>query len=401
MNLFKDISFQWAAAAYIGLASFALSVLLARFMGPETFGTYNYVLSIAAIFAIIQDFGYRLLIQREKTKPSANTLPQAQTLISNSLGHLLVSTAVGALIAFLVFDETGFLVAMAIAVSGVKVLTSLLSACLKGDGLFQKEALWQFHLRSLTFILILASWMIWERLDITLLAWFTGLGIAAVLPSVIGYFSKVSFKWPKQTLQVCLAFLVIDAATAIYFRCDIVMLELMTGDTALTGHYAAGFRLLEGVIFFMAPLSQIFFRQLRLQWQSANDFNRSIKTQLGTMVIAGGSIFGAYILFGETLVVFGFGDDYAITGEVSVWLFLSFIFILPNAVLTQAFIAANKEWYYAACAIAAAATNIALNWYLIPDHGMWGAAIATFLTEGLLFVLLFIIYGKGILSRHL
>lgn len=332
---------------------------------------------------------------REKASASIDKDMPVDALVPRSLGHLVTATVVGAVLAAVAMGETGLVVALAVGVSGGKVLSGFVSAYRRGEGDFPGEARWQIASRTLTAVAIVGGWLIWGTLEAVLLAWIGGLCVTMVLPIARFYLCRPVFEWHRDTVQICLAFLVIDAATALYFRIDIVMLELLIGDSAVTGNYAAGFRLLEGVIYFMAPLSLIFFRQLRRRWRIADDFDRHLKVQMIVMAVAAAAIFAVFWLFGREIVVLAFGNAYAPVADVLAWLFGSLFFVLPNAVLTQAFIALNREWRYALGAISAAVANIGLNFWLIPSHGMWGAAFATLMTEGVLFVFLGLSYARG------
>ncbi|WP_208934744.1 polysaccharide biosynthesis C-terminal domain-containing protein [Paracidovorax avenae] len=66
------------------------------------------------------------------------------------------------------------------------------------------------------------------------------------------------------------------------------------------------------------------------------------------------------------------------------WLFLAFVIVLPNYVLTQAAIAMDRERCYAAGAALAAVTNLVLNFLIVPDHGVRGAAAVVIATEAVL-----------------
>ena len=75
MTLAKSFSTQWLASAYVATISIILTFLFARLLGPEIFGIYNYLLTLASLFAILQDGGFRTLIFRELTFPTFQETP--------------------------------------------------------------------------------------------------------------------------------------------------------------------------------------------------------------------------------------------------------------------------------------------------------------------------------------
>ena len=52
MTLAKPFSTQWLASAYGAGVSVLLTFLLARLLGPENFGSYNYILTLASLQGI-------------------------------------------------------------------------------------------------------------------------------------------------------------------------------------------------------------------------------------------------------------------------------------------------------------------------------------------------------------
>ena len=63
----RNLITQWAATIYTAGVSVFLTFLLGRVLGPEAFGDYSYVLTLAALFLIFQDGGFKTLLFRERT----------------------------------------------------------------------------------------------------------------------------------------------------------------------------------------------------------------------------------------------------------------------------------------------------------------------------------------------
>lgn len=181
----------------------------------------------------------------------------------------------------------------------------------------------------------------------------------------------------------------IDAATTVYFRCDIILLERLA-EPAAVGYYAAAYRFLDGIVLLTAPLSVIWFRKLRMVWKEERAFWAQIGWMSTIMFAASICIVAAGTLFSGEIVVLTFGSEYADSAHLLPWLFGALIFLLPNGILTQAAIARNRERVYAVAAGAGAVLNIGLNLFLIPELGGLGAAWATIATEVFLTVALIV-----------
>jgi O-antigen/teichoic acid export membrane protein len=396
MTLARSLSVQWLATVYVALASMLITFFLARALGPEVFGKYSYLITLAALFAILQDGGFRTLLFREFTSSS---LPvKAETLLPSALGHLLLVTGFG-MVAILLFpvEDKNYLI-LAVIAFGLGTVANFISSVLKGKGDFAREAWWRIIVRSLTalgvvsFLFLLSSQLKW-----IFIGWITGFLIAILLQRLVPIKNVRVLKPGTQIYRSIAALLTIEIATLIYFKIDIVMLKHLGESLNEVGFYAAASRLLEGVIFILLPIASVFFRELRLK---ANDPGQFIRLTVKLICYAGGLtliIVPLGILLGEDIIKLCFGSDYRVSSEVIVWLLVSFFFMIPNIVLTQAALAINRENHYAFGAVSAAFLNMALNYWLIPMHGPKGAAIGTLITEA--FLLVFI--GSGIVSWYL
>ena len=387
-RLLSSLAWQWLATLFVGAVSFGLVVWLARVMGPATFGQYSYVLTIAALLLILQDGGFKTLLLRENAAASPMLSNWASNLFSLAVGHLITVSAALLLLVYWVPAPEPWALLMALLVYGLIALGQMFSAELKGKGFFVKEALWQAFQRALSAVAIVIV-ILWAEPTITgvLLAWGVGLGVAFLLFPGISW-PRPQFALHPEIYRAALAFLVIDVATTIYFRIDVVMLSVLQDDDQVVGEYSAVYRMLEAVILVAAPLATIFFRYLRLGWSDVSASRRRIFDALLLMLGVALVLVGLTWFFAETLVRVVFGESYASAGTLLFWVMTALIFSLPNYVLTQGAIALNKEVFYAGVASAAAIVNVLLNFWLIPNHGAIGAAWATLATEGVLIVFL-------------
>ena len=182
----------------------------------------------------------------------------------------------------------------------------------------------------------------------------------------------------------------IDAATVVYYRCDIILLEYLTGNSAEVGYYSAAYRFLDGIVLMAMPLRVIWFRKLRLVWENKQFFEQQLLKMGLVMLGAACLVAGAGFFFSQEIVFYTFGPEYADSVSLLPWLLVALVFVLPNGVLTQGVVARNMERYYAFAAGGAALLNIGLNLVLIPEFGGMGAAWATVVTEGFLMVVLLV-----------
>ena len=393
MTLAKSFGIQWLASAYGAIVSILLTFLFGRLLGPEVFGNYSYLLTLGSLYAIIQDGGFRTLIFRELTSPTFQQIKVS--LVSLSLGHNILVTTTGVLILLALPLNDRFLLILAIISFGVVTTSTFFSSQLKGQGQFAEEAQWRVTTRTLGALSVLFFIFIFApTIELILGGTIVGYGIALALrPRTCKL--KVFFQKLDPVVYKSLAsLLIIDIATLIYFKIDIVMLRHLGSGLEEIGYYAAGSRLIEGLIFMHLPFATVLFREMRTRASYPKKFTPYI---LKLFLLGSSSpiiIVPIGWFFSKEILRICYGTDFIGAFPLLNLLLISFFFMIPNLVLTQATLAIDREYFYAKITCVAAVTNICLNLYLIPAMGAKGAAIGTISTE----VLLLLLIGSGILS---
>ncbi|MFQ5451510.1 MAG: oligosaccharide flippase family protein [Nitrospinaceae bacterium] len=393
MTAARSVSRQWLATLYAAVVSMLLTFLLGRVFGPETFGRYSYIITIASLFAILQDGGFRTLLFRELTSPS---LPTAvEKLFPIALGHVLAVTGFGVLIVTVLPLPDPVPTGLAVLAFGLGTVTRFISSHLRGQGKFSREAGWSVLVRTITAVGILASlYGFSPKVEWVLAGWVSGYLLSLVFQPYCPL-GKISLVKPDPRIYKSLtALVIIDIATLIYFKIDIVMLRHLGPSLQQVGFYAADSRILEGIIFLLLPFANVFFREMRLRSKDPPRLVRFTNRLIGAACLTALIIVPAGLILGEGVLVLCFGEDYRAAAELLHWLFLALAFMIPNLVLTQGALAIDRENYYAAGACAAALLNITLNLFLIPALGAKGAALGTLITEGFLSIFI----AAGILS---
>jgi len=390
---------QWGATLYNAVLSTLLSFALGRFLGPEAFGGYSYILTLASLFAILQDGGFSTLIFREAARPTQGLAHRAP-LMRQALGHAGLTTLAGAaLILALPLRDTSALL-LALGYYALFSAGNYVSAELKGHGLFEREALWRMCVRTLTCAGVALALCKPSPGPATIFAgWLAGQAVALALPLAAPARVLPEPRVETSLYRSCGSFLMISAATTIYFKSDIILLTQLGGDEAAVGQYAAAYRLIEAAALFCTPLTHLFFRKLRVSLHQPAQFKRSLRIMLSVMCALALSGTALAMWLGPWIIRLAFGERYLHAQSLCLWLLPSLLFILPNGVLTQALVALGREGFYARVTIATAVANILLNVALIPAMGAEGSALATVCTEAVLTAGLAAGLGLGYLKR--
>jgi len=391
MTLVRSFSTQWLATAYGAVVSLLLVFLFGRLLGPETFGNYNYLLTLASLFAILQDGGFRTLIFRELTSPTFQQIKSR--LVSLSLGHNILVTSIGIFALLILPLEDSLLLVLAIISFGLGITTTFFSSQIRGEGQFAIEARWRAMVRTLTAASILVFIFLLEP---TIQWIFVG--------GIVGYSLSLVFRPATCKLKVffqkldpavyksLVSLLIIDIATLIYFKIDIVMLRHLGHGLTEVGYYSAGIRLMEGLIFIHLPFATVLFREMRTRANNSSLFISYVLKLFLLACLSPALIVPVGWFLSEDILHLCFGIDFVNASPILDLLLISFFFMIPNLIVTQATLAIDCEHYYAKVTCVAALANIGLNLYLIPAMGARGAAIGTIATECLLLILI----GAGI-----
>lgn len=320
-------------------------------LGPEAFGNYSYVLTLAALFLILQDGGFKALLFRERTLSTSSLFKYRDRLFHWALGHAVVLTVAGAFCVLVLPFQYRMGILAAVLHFGLQAVADFVSSMLKSEGRFPQEAFWQILVRTLGALGILLV-LFWVGTDIWII--FSGWAVGILLcllwaPVPIRRFSFTGFSI-REVRWACLGFMAIDAATTVYYRCDIILLKYLAENGANVGYYAVAYRFLDGIVLMAAPLRVVWFRKLRLDWMDKRIFARQMAKMCGLMVVAGCLIFGVAAPFSERIVAFTFGEAYRASAGLLPWLLFALIFILPKGVLAQGAVAQNLERPYAVLA---------------------------------------------------
>ncbi len=387
-----NLTSQWLGTLYTAAVSLGLTFALGRVLRPEGFGSYSYILTLATLFFILQEGGFKTLLFREKTLSTPTMAGLRNRLFSWALGHTVMVTLAGAFFVLVLPVKYRAGVFTAFLCFGLQAWANFISAELRAKGFFPREAVWQATVRSLGAVgILLALFLVRPEPWAVFSGWGAGLFVSLFLspkPITRPAFRGFGF---KDIRRACFGFMAIDAATTIYYRSDIILLAHLTRNSAEVGYYAAAYRFLDGIVLLAAPLGLIWFRKLRLMWEEKRLFGSQLFRMTLVMLGAAGLVLLGGILFGKEIVLLTFGQGYGASATVLPWLLGATIFVLPNGVLTQAAIAQNIEHLYAVAAGVAALVNIGLNFLLIPRFGGLGAAWATIVTEA--FLTGFLIFG--------
>lgn len=365
------------------LAFFAVTVMAARALSAEEFGTFSVAWTLGWLLGIATDMGLQVHLAREVARN-----PQSATAICRAL---LPARLAGAALAALVVIALGMWwlpPARAVAFSLI-VVAQICGSLIE---------FFNHFFRGLSRSDVESSVNVAHRLAVLLLAWLLlanaggldSLAIALVVPASVtlvfdaqlalsgrgvggaparSYVSWADFS--RGVLPIGLGVLL----SALYFRADLFLVQQWVGDAA-AGLYNAVFRLIEALRLLPAAVLAVMFPHLCRTRDGR--LLRRLSIRLG---VAGVALTAAVYWAAPLIVQLFYGSRYlGATGAFRI-LALALPLLFVNYALTHQLIAWNLQRAYAVICGFSLAGNLAINAIWIPRFGIEGAAWCTLLTE--------------------
>jgi O-antigen/teichoic acid export membrane protein len=365
--------------------SFFVGTLIARHMGPSTFGSFSYILSFVGLFSFIASLGIDSISQRELLRNSSKENEILGTsFILKLLGAFAAVLMISASSFFISHDETTMLLIFLFS------LTLLPQAFNVIDIYFQSKVLSKYSVTSQIIANVVSA--ILKIVGIIMYAgvtWFISVYIiesflvVLILLAVFKKYGKHPQQWKfKSSLALSLLkdswlIMLSSAAVLIYLKIDQVILKFMLDDTAV-GLYSAAVRFAEVWYFIPTLICTSLFPAIINAKKISEELFLVRMRRLYSFMFYFSLIISIPIYFLSPLliqVIFG-GDYSAAAGVLKIYMWASIpIFIWTTT--WQYLIAQNQQKISVISSLCGAVLNVALNILLIPIYGINGAAIAT------------------------
>lgn len=379
------------------LAGLIASVTLARLLGPETYGIYAFVFSLITLIGLPVKMGLPTLILRETARADqANdgALMNGIWRWADRAIALMASLVLGAtgLYLWLVSGtETPHMQALLWALPLVPLIgwAQARSSAIRG---LRRVALGTAPDKIVRPILLavvvaLAVWTLSVPLSAAqVFAIHGGVAVVALLlASVIRKRTApnhVSAQTPRTKPRAWIAAILPLAGIAglqeISHNTDILMLGALATD-ADVGLYRVVLSLANVAVFGLTTVNLVMQPYFARAWSAGDHRALQRLAAAGARVSALATLPGVALFWvgGTWLLTLVYGDTYAAGYKALVILSIgqcvNALFATNGTLLTMS----GKEWVVLSGLIASTLVNVALNWLLIPTHGIEGAAMAT------------------------
>lgn len=360
------------------LSGLAVSVIVARFLGPELRGMYAYLLSLAAIGVVALNFGVNLSYQSARRREGREI---NRVFLRYSSALLIVLGAVGTGVLFLGNDQS--LWALAILMTGASLFRMQVGHYALIDDLRSSSAASICgHILELVLFLglifsfpaslhvivagFLAKEIILGILFVRVLAKGGGRG------SLGDLFRRDDKGLGGSLFHAGLMPYVLTVLIVVNYKIDIVILQHLGVPAGAIGVFAIGVLVAE----YLWVVTDV-FKDVQTSRSAKRDAEDDVARSLRAAVFFTLVVYIAFLAAGSHLIVFMFGGEFEDSYNVAVLMLLATFFMIFCKIIGTYYISTGNIRVYLRAMLTAVIANCSLNYLLIPTFGIYGAVFGS------------------------
>lgn len=391
MKYLKNTSWLLGEKVLRIIAALTVGVWVIRYLGPSDYGVLSYAQSFVGIFAAFSTLGLTEILSRDLVK-----YPQDKnTLIGTSFFLQIMGSVVLMICLFCSFyfnenDELTqkiiIIIGLLTFISSFNVINSYFLSIVKNDAivivsvinlilstlfkllLIYAEAPLLYFVYVLVFdtvFLALGGVFVYFKNEQSIFRWKFSLSMAK---------SLLSDSWP---LILNLIFV------SIYMRIDQVMIKEFMNSNAV-GQYSAAVSLSQAVYFIPSVVgSSLFPAIVNAKKNSESLYFDRVQKLYDLMVVLAIAIALPLTFASDFLVNILFGEEFSQTGSVLSIHIWAGVFVFLGVSGSKWVITENLQRYSSICLGTGMLANIVLNYIMIPNFGIIGAAVATLISQSI------------------
>jgi len=403
MQLTKNITYLFSARAVNAASIMALVLIISRRLGPDIFGGYSFLNAVIMTGIVVATFGLDTFMVREVSRgPFLGNQILSSVLGFKVISSLVVMASVGALFSFFLEDQA--IIRLLAVFSIVICLNSLSQSFWYYGDAFQK---FQFHASLWATSNVIKIPIVWFFISIEqeLVMIIYALIIAEIISLIISgclirrrfklVLDNLFFKSIPILLKKVWLLAVVFILSAIYFRIDMMMLEVMKGEKAV-GIYSAGYKLIEFLSIIPGTVTIAALPGLSVDFSTNIEaFRLSLVRTIAMLGISGAVISSLLYGFSRQVILLLYGPLFSDSALSLRILSVVVFFIFVNGYFAYVAIATNNERAVALILVISTILNVLFNFYLIPRYSHVGAALSTLFSEILMLISYSIFFLKG------
>lgn len=387
------VGFALGMRASFAALSFLLTLVLARSLGPQSFGEYSFLLSVFMFALLPTTSGISRFNVLEVAKSNEGSV--VSRLLHAELKITAVLILLGVLFATLLFIDNGLSEELLLlATYPIAAWCAYETSILRGQGRTTLGNIDSMLLRPM-FMLIavgaLFTFGITITVQITVIVFISSIVLTRIilqpfisLPSIMQILrNKKPFQLPSKQIVLLT---IIGSIEVIYFHFDSLMIGFLS-DNEQVGFYRISAAIknlaLMPIMAMNLFLPYVFAKYIHNNYEKvATDINSITFFNFAFLVIFAASV----MVFGGELVLFIFGNDFLPVHNVVLPALVAVAFSGLFGPTVEGLLAADGGKYLVMIFAFTFPAHIAVSLYLIPSYGAWGASLAWSISHVVLFV---------------
>lgn len=375
----------------MGLGLF-VTVLVARYLGPEQFGLLTFALAVVGLFGTLAALGLNGIVVRDLVRhPRSAEITLGTAAVMQFLGgslafglavwttsllrphDQLLQTIVVVLAATMLFKGTE------IAVYWFEATVQSKYTVWVKTGLFLVASVVTISFVALNAPLVAFAWLILVEtvlaaLILIVVFAFRGPGFWSLRVRLERMVSLIRDSWPLMLSGL---------AIVIYMKIDQIMIGQLMGNDSV-GIYSAAARISEAWYFIpMAVVASVFPAILHAKKKSELLYYQRLQKLYDVMVILSIAVAIPMTFLSDWMMLTLFGDAYKQAGTVLAIHIWASVFVFLGVASGKWFLAENRQMLGLQRTALGALVNVVLNFALIPGFGVVGAAVATVISQAI------------------
>ncbi|CAI2432983.1 colanic acid exporter [Serratia fonticola] len=364
---------------------FVVSVWLARYLGPEKFGLFNYALAIIAIYTAVASLGMNGVVVRELVQHPENS----DRVLGSSFVLQIIGSFTAALLVILTTlvlrpnEHDIFIVVLVMIPSILLRSTDIIkywfesTISSKNTVIAQNIAFITSAVAKIIVMFMGGSYII--------LAWTVSLEAFVVASMLVILYKrkKVNVKWrcdilvAKQLFRQSWPLVLSGLALMLYMRIDQIMIGNLISNAAV-GIYSVAVKMIEVWYFFpMAIVSSLFPKIIKMKHASEELYNEKMQFLYDVMVVLGVLLAIFATCISDYLIGFFYGSQYhGAASLIKIYAWVSVFYFLSSA-SGRWYINEGLQMYAFTRNVFGLIMCLSLNYFLIPLYGLNGSAFST------------------------
>lgn len=366
-----------------------VGVLVTRYLGPEDFGIFSYAQSFVALFTAFSSLGLTDILVRELLKSKENHYElMGTTFWLQTLGSCFIMLCLSI---YILANNDEPLTNQIILMVGT---TTFFQSFAVITGYFNSQVKSRFAVIPAFLGVIISSllkiYLIWQKAPLIYFVYVLVFDTLFLALGQIYYYTKSNHtikKWSfksstaKALMKDAWPLILSGIVISIYMKIDQVMIKELINNSAV-GQYAAAVRLSEAWYFIpMIICTSLFPAILNAKAKSDQLYRQRMANLYDLMVFLGLVVVIPVVFLADWGIQFLYGSDFYQTASVLKIHIWAGVFVFLGVANQKWFISENLQAYNIACLGIGMLVNIVLNFILIPDFGIAGAAYATLASQ--------------------